>query len=83
MRIVLTLLIRGGAIVAGGAIGAVAAFFATYYACVLIDLARGASGGNGVVTVGWLFCFITVPAGLICGGYIGLALGRITAEWLM
>lgn len=48
----------------GAAIGAVAVFFGTFYACVFIDWLRGAGGGNGIVTVGWLFCFFTVPAGL-------------------
>jgi hypothetical protein len=41
--------------------GAVLAFYATYYACVLLD----------AVQVGWIFCFITVPAGAGIGGVMG------------
>lgn len=72
----------GTLMVAGAVAGAAAAFYATFYACVLIDSIRGAGGGNGIVTVGWLFCFLTVPAGLYCGGYLGGVLAAFLVERL-
>jgi hypothetical protein len=64
------------AAVAGALLGGILACFGTYYGCVLIDLLRGASGGDGIVTVGCLFLIVTVPLGAIVGGYVGVVLMR-------
>ncbi len=29
------------------------------------------SGGNGLVSVGWIFLLVTAPAGVVLGGIIG------------
>jgi uncharacterized membrane-anchored protein len=63
-----------GALIALAAImgvvaGGVSALCATYYACVLHS--------QEAVQVGWLYCFLTVPAG---AGLGGLAAARITAR---
>ena len=54
---------------AGAVTGAVAAFYGTGLFCVLVDRVRGAGPGDGLVTVGWLFCVVTVPYGFYLGGY--------------
>lgn len=51
------------ATILGVVAGAVLAFYATYYACVLHS--------REAVQVGWIFCFFTVPAGAGIGGVIG------------
>src|SRR6266851_10432230 len=43
--------------------GAVLAFFATYYSCVLL--------WPRALQVGWIFCFLTVPVGAGMGGVLG------------
>jgi hypothetical protein len=71
---VLKILFLGAAIIVGAVGGAIGAFFATAFACGLVDWVRGAGGGDGIVTVGWLFCLITVPIGFFYGGGFGLYL---------
>ena len=56
----------------GAIIGAIAAFYVTFYLCVLVDWIQNNGGGDGFVTVGWLFCIFTVPCGFVVGGYIFL-----------
>jgi hypothetical protein len=54
----------------GGLAGAVLAFFATYYACVLHS--------REAVQVGWIFCIVTIPVGACIGGALaGLVTARI------
>ncbi len=60
----------------GAAAGMIAACFGTYYACVLIDTIRGATGGNGLLTIGWLFLVVTVPIGGLVGAVLLVALTR-------
>lgn len=67
MADVLRTILVAAAMLLGMAAGIIGAFFATFYTCVLVDRVRGASGGNGVVTVGWLFCFVTIPIGACVG----------------
>ena len=44
--------------------GAVLGFFGTFLVCIAIDaVLRGSDFGS----VGWVFCFMTVPAGGFCG----------------
>lgn len=66
--------------VVGAVVGTIVAFFATYYACVLVDAWNGAAGGDGLATVGWLFCVVTIPVGLYCGAYMGHAIAQIGAR---
>lgn len=73
-------LLFGAAIISGAMAGAVAAFFATGYSCVFVDWLRDARGGNGIVTVGWLFCFFTVPMGFYYGGCLGFHSAAFLAE---
>lgn len=58
----------------GMAAGVVFAFYGTYYLCVAVDMMRGAAVGDGLVTVGWLFCFVTVPLGALLGGSLAFGL---------
>jgi hypothetical protein len=74
---VLSLVLAG---VVGAALGAIAACFGTYYGCVLIDIFRGAKGGNGLVTIGWLFLVLTVPVGGIAGAIAFIVLARFLLQ---
>jgi len=49
--------------------GALAGFFGLYAVCVLLDKMQGTEGA-GYVTAGWIFAFITVPAGAIIGALL-------------
>ncbi|MCA9078151.1 MAG: hypothetical protein KDA93_24185 [Planctomycetaceae bacterium] len=60
--------------VMGTLAGGATAFFATFYACRLIDYLQDASPGGGFVAVGWLFLPITILVGGCIGGCIGFAL---------
>ncbi|NLX97926.1 MAG: hypothetical protein GXY83_17325 [Rhodopirellula sp.] len=60
----------------GAAAGMIAACFATYYTCVLIDRIRGATGGNGLLTIGWLFLVVTAPMGGLVGTVLLVMLTR-------
>ena len=61
----------------GAAVGVIVASYGTYYACVLVDKIRGASGGDGIVTIGWLFLILTAPIGGVVGAFSFVALARI------
>ena len=59
----------------GAAIGLLAGTVGVFFACVLydkIEYPNGAGAGGGLVAVGWIFIFITAPAGLILGGILGV-----------
>ena len=60
----------------GVAVGALVASYGTYYACVLVDAVRREGGGNGLVTIGWLFLVLTVPIGGVVGAFLFVALAR-------
>ena len=60
---------------AGAAIGLLIGTVGVFYGCVLydkIEYPNGAGAGGGLVAVGWIFIFITAPAGLIVGGILGV-----------
>ena len=59
----------------GAAIGLLLGTVGVFYGCVLydkIEYPNGAGAGGGLVAVGWIFVFITAPAGLIIGGILGV-----------
>lgn len=67
---------------AGAILGAIVAFYVTLYSCVLIDSIQDNGGGDGFVTIGWLFCIITVPLGFVFGGFVFLWLtGLVISLW--
>lgn len=68
MNTVLQVLLLIAGTLAGAAIGGVLAFYGTFYGCVFIDYLRGKSGGDGILTIGWLFLIVTVPTGAFLGG---------------
>ena len=49
----------------GGVSDANIAFFTTLLFCGFVDWVTGKSdeGGDNLMAVGWIFCFLTVPAG--------------------
>jgi len=52
----------------GAGVGLVLAGLATFYGCVLIDKVQGNGPGSGYGSVGWIFLFLTLPAGALVGG---------------
>ena len=64
------------AAVLGFIAGTVFSAYGTYYTCVLIDAARGTEGGDGLVTVGWLFLVVTVPVGGVIGAFSFVAIAK-------
>lgn len=65
-----------------GGLGALAGFYlgstGVYEACVMIDKIQypdGVPTGGGLIAVGWLFWYITIPGGTILGYYIGSFFG--------
>ncbi len=45
----------------GMGLGAVLGFVGPLIVCLTIDAINKPSPGNGLMTVGWVFCFITIP----------------------
>lgn len=64
-NLIITLIIILGIII-GGVLG----FAATLLFCLAYDSMTNASQGSGLMTVGWVFCFITVPVFAIVGGIV-------------
>ena len=42
-------------------LGAIFGLIGPFFVCFTIDSINNASPGNGLMTVGWVFCFITIP----------------------
>lgn len=61
------LIIMAIASIIGVVLGTVIALYGTYYTCVIVDMVEGATLGNDLAVVGWIFCFFTVPAGMFGG----------------
>ncbi len=60
---------------AGAAIGLLLGNVGVFFACVLLDrimYPNGVPTGGGLIAVGWIFVFITAPAGVIIGGTLGV-----------
>ena len=60
--------------VLGGPIGGLAAFYLTLWSCET----EAASGNPGMMEVGWVFCFFTVPIGVVSGA---ISLGHLGAHF--
>jgi hypothetical protein len=59
----------------GAAIGLLLGTVGVFYGCVLYDrimYPNGVPAGGGLIAVGWIFVFITAPAGVIVGGALGV-----------
>jgi len=54
-------------ITVGSILGAIIAFYGTFYFCLAYDYIMSSS----LTVVGWIFCMITMPWGFIIGGYAG------------
>ena len=80
MLTLLSLMITVVVMLLGAALGAVVAIAGTYYGCVFYDWLRGESGGNGILTLAWVFLMVTVPVGFFYGSYLGLISGMAIAE---
>lgn len=52
-----------------GLLGAFGAFYATLLVCQL--------GSEGLAQVGWIFCLLTVPVGIMFGAVVGITLAHI------
>jgi hypothetical protein len=60
---------------AGAAIGLLLGTVGVFFGCVLLDKIQYPNGvppGGGLIAVGWIFVFITAPAGVIIGGTFGV-----------
>ncbi len=57
-----------------GLLGAVGAFYATWFVC---KLGSDKLGSEGLVQVGWLFCFFTIPLGIFLGAMLGMTLANV------
>ena len=60
---------------AGAAIGLLLGTVGVFYGCVLLDkimYPNGVPAGGGLIAVGWIFVFITAPAGVLIGGILGV-----------
>ena len=68
----------GIGVVAGIPAGGVAGFYLTYFTCVALDPFY-----RGLGSVGWVFCFFTIPAGAPIRGSPqgGLGTSRL-ARWI-
>ena len=61
----------------GAVIGLLLGTVGVFFACVMIDKIQypnGVPAGGGLTAVGWIFVFITAPAGVIIGGIFGVLL---------
>lgn len=61
----------------GATLGFFIAAAGTYYGCMMMDKIEGNTPGNGYMTVGWIFWFITIPIGTIFGGGFGVLVAKI------
>jgi uncharacterized membrane protein (DUF485 family) len=58
------------AILLGLMLGAVFGFIAPFLVCYVSDSITQPAPGSGLITVGWVFCFITVPLFAIIGAIV-------------
>ena len=67
----------------GGMLGAVAGglfgLFGLIWFVQTIDWMTGATGGDALMTIGWIFCFYTVPLGALFGCFLGTRVGGVLA----
>lgn len=60
---------------AGALVGLLLGTVGVFLCCVLYDkitYPNGAPAGGGLLAVGWIFLFITAPAGVVLGGALGV-----------
>lgn len=55
-------------VIFGITIGVFVGFMGPFLICYTYDAMTDPSPGSGLMTVGWVFCFITIPVGAIAGG---------------
>jgi len=63
------------ACLAGAAIGLLLGTVGVFFGCLLWDkitYPNGVPAGGGLTAVGWIFIFITAPAGVFIGGGLGV-----------
>jgi hypothetical protein len=67
----------------GAGIGLLLGTVGVFCGCLLLDKVMYPNGvptgGGGLMAVGWIFVFITAPAGVIIGGTLGVAIGLLFA----
>jgi len=63
-------LIHALIIIFGIFIGAVLGFVGPLLFCLAYDAMTNPTPGSGMMTVGWIFCFFTIPVFAIIGGVI-------------
>ena len=57
-------------------IGGIIGFYGVYYFCLLHDYSTSAEPGGGLISVGWVFTFYTVPIGAIFGAIVSIIIYR-------
>jgi len=55
----------------GGFIGVLLGFYVPVAVCYVFDAITKPDPGGGLMAVGWIVLFITVPVGAIAGGSLG------------
>lgn len=61
-------------------IGSVLGFLTPLFICLIHDLIMKPTPGSGLMTVGWVFCFITIPVGAIAGSFLAIKISRTKAS---
>lgn len=56
-------------VILGMALGFLAGFVVPLVFCFVYDAITNPSPGSGMMTVGWVFCFVTIPVFTITGGF--------------